>query len=605
MVAVYKRIVNILILCLLFGFTPDLYAKQKKKTLSPVQQNSRHYLTIEGGIGYSALMHQTPNAPWKGLVGAELQIGYEWKYKSFLLHTGLELSSLNNINAVNDFSQQWQGTYSDPLGTTAAITENYAFSDYRETQLLGQLNIPVMAGARFNNFYFLAGAKLGVPLWHTATARTALVTTARFDDLIGEMAEVKNHNLYTATEKQSFPFAAKFNPQLSAEIGYYVYESLPKATKGKTKGKQQKKGALPVACRVSVFADYGLISCVNTQSQYAAVSDPAALNWSRQFALQPVFSTTASKVNSLLVGAKASVMLQVSKEPEIKRTTTTQPSMLILTISDENGKPTASNVTITNITSKRVLAKNKPVNKGLHKQRVGKGDYVVEVSKPEYYTAQSSFSILAAGDTANLNVTLRPRPWLRLHVTNAETGEPLAVTALVSQVGSAEPALTMPTDSTGGNARILLEEGQYEVKIQQLGYEAVTLSPQSIGDSLNVALNPLKKGRVIVLHNLFFASYQTRILPASEPALNDLYLFLSENPEVRIRIVGHTDSVGSKRDNQKLSEGRSEAVKQEMVDRGIDPSRIETDGKGEDEPVATNETEEGRALNRRVEFTIL
>ena len=595
-----------LLFILLLGLTGlvNLQADNKNKTVSPLKQYSRHFVTVDGGVGYSALMHKTADAPWKGLAGGNLQIGYEWRYKSFLLHSGVELGSLNNINPVSDFSQQWQGVYTDPLGTTAGITETFAFASYKETQLLGQLNIPVMAGARFNSFYFLAGAKLGIPLWHTVSIKTDLATTARFDDLIGEMSEVRNHNLYSAAETSKGSFSARFNPQLSAEVGWYVFENQPQPSKNKAKPGQ--KGKLPLACRVALFADYGLVSCVGTKADYAAVSDPSALNWSREYSLVPLYSTTTSKVNSLLVGAKVSMLMQVSKEPVIKKSSTTPPTMFVLSVNDAvTSKPTATTVTITNTTLKRVVAKNKQVAKGVLKQRVTKGDFEVEISKPEYYTETRTFSIAASGDTAEMTVFLRPRPWLRLHVTNAETGEPLAVTALVSKVNSEQPAWTMATDSVGGNARLLLEEGSYELKIQQFGYEAVSLTPRSIGDSLNVALVPLKKGRVIVLHNLFFASFQTRILPESEPALNDLYLFLSENPEVRIRIVGHTDSVGSRRDNQKLSEGRSEAVKDEMIQRGIDPSRIETDGKGEDEPVATNETEEGRALNRRVEFTIL
>ena len=80
---------------------------------------------------------------------------------------------------------------------------------------------------------------------------------------------------------------------------------------------------------------------------------------------------------------------------------------------------------------------------------------------------------------------------------------------------------------------------------------------------------------------------------------------LLENPAIRIRIVGHTDDVGSDRDNQILSEGRANSVRQAMIDRGIDATRIEFEGHGEKEPVATNKTEEGRAKNRRVEFMVL
>ena len=109
----------------------------------------------------------------------------------------------------------------------------------------------------------------------------------------------------------------------------------------------------------------------------------------------------------------------------------------------------------------------------------------------------------------------------------------------------------------------------------------------------------------MVLHNLFFATNKTYILPESEDALNDLAAFLTNHSTVAIRITGHTDAVGSEEANQRLSEGRANAVRDELIKRGIDPTRIEAEGKGENEPIADNATEEGRAKNRRVEFTII
>ena len=80
---------------------------------------------------------------------------------------------------------------------------------------------------------------------------------------------------------------------------------------------------------------------------------------------------------------------------------------------------------------------------------------------------------------------------------------------------------------------------------------------------------------------------------------------MSEHTEVYVRITGHTDNVGTERDNQRLSEGRANAVRNELIKRGIASERIEAEGKGESEPIADNTTEEGRAQNRRTEFTII
>lgn len=129
--------------------------------------------------------------------------------------------------------------------------------------------------------------------------------------------------------------------------------------------------------------------------------------------------------------------------------------------------------------------------------------------------------------------------------------------------------------------------------------------PPVVQDTLVYGEQTITKGEKIVLQNLYFATDKTNVLPQSQEALDELYLFLSENPEVRICILGHTDNTASAAYNLRLSQGRADAVKNEMVNRGIDPSRIETQGKGMSEPVADNNTPEGRQQNRRVEFIIL
>jgi OOP family OmpA-OmpF porin len=76
------------------------------------------------------------------------------------------------------------------------------------------------------------------------------------------------------------------------------------------------------------------------------------------------------------------------------------------------------------------------------------------------------------------------------------------------------------------------------------------------------------------------------------------------NPDVRVVITGHTDNVGSQKSNQTLSLKRAQAVKNWLVKKGIASNRMRTVGKGENEPVASNETDEGRLENRRIEFFV-
>lgn len=107
-------------------------------------------------------------------------------------------------------------------------------------------------------------------------------------------------------------------------------------------------------------------------------------------------------------------------------------------------------------------------------------------------------------------------------------------------------------------------------------------------------------GRVAV--DINFASDSARILEASAPQLEAIAELLEEDAGVHLSVIGHTDDTGTPERNQKLAEGRAEAVVAALLDRGIDAARLASSGRGHNEPVAPNDTAEGRAANRRVEL---
>ncbi len=116
----------------------------------------------------------------------------------------------------------------------------------------------------------------------------------------------------------------------------------------------------------------------------------------------------------------------------------------------------------------------------------------------------------------------------------------------------------------------------------------------------------VKKEKIEILQKVHFAYAKARILPDSYSLLNQVALVLRAHPEIKkLRVEGHTDSAGPDASNQKLSEQRAEAVMDYMVNRGVDPNRLEAKGYGESMPISSNKTARGRAVNRRVEFMIL
>lgn len=137
--------------------------------------------------------------------------------------------------------------------------------------------------------------------------------------------------------------------------------------------------------------------------------------------------------------------------------------------------------------------------------------------------------------------------------------------------------------------------------------------PESAVSSAAYAIAPpappprvvVAKERLELKEKVFFDTGKTTIKPQSYGLLDEVAAVLKGNPDVkRVVIEGHTDSKGGKVANTKLSAGRAKAVRAYLVEKGVEPARLETKGFGPSRPVADNKTEKGREENRRVEFVI-
>jgi len=170
------------------------------------------------------------------------------------------------------------------------------------------------------------------------------------------------------------------------------------------------------------------------------------------------------------------------------------------------------------------------------------------------------------------------------------------------------------------NYSLITNAGSYEQGIASLGWYLFTTSAEgylTANDSVevrnqeitpiikNIALTPIEVGLTVRLKNIYFDSDKTTLKSESFVELNKVVDFLKQNANVSIEISGHTDSQGSDTYNLNLSQGRSKAVVDYLISQGIESFRLEAHGYGESKPIETNTTEEGRAINRRVEFTVL
>lgn len=135
--------------------------------------------------------------------------------------------------------------------------------------------------------------------------------------------------------------------------------------------------------------------------------------------------------------------------------------------------------------------------------------------------------------------------------------------------------------------------------------EAERVAAQALAALKELQVKEEQRGVVITLGGeVLFTSGKSDLLPLAKDKLNEVYKVLKEQKHPKLRIEGHTDSVGSPEENRKLSLARAESVKSQLVGQGYPSDRITTAGLGPDRPVADNGSAEGRANNRRVEIIV-
>lgn len=191
-----------------------------------------------------------------------------------------------------------------------------------------------------------------------------------------------------------------------------------------------------------------------------------------------------------------------------------------------------------------------------------------------------------------------------------DTTKPIKATVQIKSMESKHITF-IPVDEDGDYVASLLKNEDYLLTIKgedivyQSTYVAAKDSITAPVIKLEMEVQPIEVGKHYRLHNIYFAFNSADILANSQKVLDEFIVFLNDHPTLQIGIEGHTDNVGSDEFNLILSENRAKAVYNYLVNNGIDANRLQYKGFGESSPIATNDTEEGRAMNRRTEFVIL
>ena len=203
--------------------------------------------------------------------------------------------------------------------------------------------------------------------------------------------------------------------------------------------------------------------------------------------------------------------------------------------------------------------------------------------------------------------------FIKVNVIDKENGTPLSAEVSLTSLDEESRSRSIRTDEKG-SALLVIQQGSYLVSVDKEKYiffsENMSFDQNSAGNARFIYNIPLEKIKIEdreltgVLNNIFFESGSANLLDKSNKDLQLLYKLLTENPDIKLSIIGHTDSVGTEEDNLALSEQRAQSVYKALIDLGADENRIDFSGKGESEAISSNDTEEGRSVNRRTEFKI-
>lgn len=192
-------------------------------------------------------------------------------------------------------------------------------------------------------------------------------------------------------------------------------------------------------------------------------------------------------------------------------------------------------------------------------------------------------------------------------VFDAKTQQPLT-----ARLRYAEQGDSVQIGTSSGRYRLgLNSQSKYSLRVSAPGYLSTSLNVSPADSAGKIALQhdfylvPLVEGTSVALDNIYFATSKFALLPESFSELDNLTAILKENPNLRIRIEGHTDKVGDFDKNVELSRNRANAVRDYLIKQGIAPVRLEAQGYGSTRLKSKGTSEAERMKNRRVEFVIL
>ena len=258
-----------------------------------------------------------------------------------------------------------------------------------------------------------------------------------------------------------------------------------------------------------------------------------------------------------------------------------------------------------------------PVNLGYPINTIDdEGSMIVAADgKTAYYASERSDS-KGALDLYSFELREDIRPpktlWVKGQVFDAKTKQGLPSSVELTDINSRQLISKVQTDEDGNYLTTLPVGKDYAFNVNRRGYlfysENFDLHENKIDSvfTANIPLQPIEAGAQVVLKNIFFDTKKAELKPESIVELNKVVQLMNDNPKLKILINGHTDNVGKPQDNTLLSNDRALAVVKYLLASGqIAKERLQNKGWGATKPIADNGTEQGKAMNRRTELSVI
>ncbi len=284
-----------------------------------------------------------------------------------------------------------------------------------------------------------------------------------------------------------------------------------------------------------------------------------------------------------------------------------------IVFNEKTKQPIPASVTLSIKDQKPVAMK--AVANGKFGTRIPETDqYVIAATSEGFLPSEETFTVPKVGKDTTLSIEVYLTPIAKKLILAGTVFDKKTEKPVASKI-----TVTIKPDKKS-TLSIEASDGKYGQDISRMGWYVMTASASGYlnsTDSVLVSseeetpvikdfyLQPIEVGLTVRLKNIYFDYDKTTLKSESFVELNKVIDFLKQNETVEIEISGHTDSKGADTYNETLSQGRSQSVVDYLVSEGINSARLTARGYGEAKPIDSNETEEGRANNRRVEFTVL